>query len=213
MKYFRIRLMRTVLITLPLLAGVAVAAAESSWLPPRVEQGMVQQLAKRITLLDDGTPKKEKILLAARKTVSTMKEIVDSWGVSGVLERAPELSALNLPTTDDRYLDAMIRYQICNALLVTQLQHPAFQGNQSARITSVFGLTGITMVVVRLREPFVGEGGDQAEIEARLTSPGLEPTYQAIQADAELRRHAESACQPVLNELLEKPLTSLDADP
>lgn len=213
MTAFRVRLPHTIpLMILLLAAGSAAADPESSWLPPPVEEGTVQQLAERMKLLGEGPSNEERILAAARTTVAAIREILEGWGETGVLERTPELPDLELPASGDRYLDAMTHYQICNTILMLQLNDPAFQDDQNARITSVFGLTAVTMAMVYLRHPFVSQGGDHAEIEAHLTSLGLERAFQGIQTNAELREHAESGCLPVLIELLEKPLQSLGED-
>lgn len=188
------------------------ADPETSWLPPRVEEGVAQQLAERMKLLGDGASNDERILAAARATVAAIRGLLEGWGETGVLERTPDLPALELPVSGDRYLDAMMRFQICNAILMVQLNDPAYQDDQNARVTSVFGLTAITLAVLRLRHPFVAQGRNQAEIEAHLTSPDLEPALEGIQTNPDLRGHAESGCQPVLVELLEKPLQSLGED-
>jgi hypothetical protein len=97
----------------------------------------------------------------------------------------------------------MARYQICNMVLMLQLQDPARAADQDAKLTSVTGLTAFTLAVIYLRLPFLQSGGDEAEIESFLTSASMAKVLEKIEKDAALREHAGSQCTPPLTALME----------
>lgn len=196
------------LLSLPA-AGGAAAAQQASWLPPRVAEGAAQQLAERMRLLSAGESDGERVLAGARELVDAIAGVITEWGVDGVLARAPEQTAFEIPSAGDRYLDAMARYQVCNLLLFVQLQDPAFQDDANAKVTSVFGLSAVTLALLSLREPFLADGGDETAIEAHLTGPALEPALAAVQGDPEARASVEERCGKVVVELIEEPLARL----
>ena len=72
-----------------------------------------------------------------------------------------------------RSLDAMAHYQICNLVLMVQLQDPHFAEDEDAKMTSVTGLTAFTLAVLYLRHPFLEAGGSDREIEAFLTGASM----------------------------------------
>ncbi|MGD8816478.1 MAG: hypothetical protein PVJ51_04780 [Acidobacteriota bacterium] len=189
------------------------AAQDATWLPPEIAEGAAQQLADRMRLLPEllggESPDDERVLVGTRQMIGAIADVLESWGSGGVLERAPELAALNVPSTGDQYLDAMAHYQVCNLLLYLQLEDPAYNEDLDTRITSVFGLSAITLAVLSLREPFLAAGGTPAAVEAHLSGPTLEPALQSLQSDADARAAAEADCQPVVVALLEEPLSGL----
>jgi hypothetical protein len=189
--------------------GGALRSQELAWLPPQVAEGAALQLAERMRLLGEAEPDEARLLEAARRVVGSMVEVLHAWGVDGVLERAPDPPGLEIAAAGDALLDAMARYQICNLLLALQLEDPAYREDMNARITSVFGLSAVTLAVVRLREPFHAGGGDDAAIEAHLAGPALEPLFAAIQQEPQTRARAEEGCEPVVFALLEEPLSQL----
>jgi hypothetical protein len=197
--------------TLLLVLGLPMAA-QPSWLPPRVADGMATQLAGRMRELVPGEPDDARLLAGARQVVAAMAKELDRWGVEGVVERAPSFAGVPLPAADNRYLDAMARYQLCNAVLFVQSEDPAFRDDRNTRTTSVFGLSAVTMAIVRLREPFVAADGDPGAIEAHLTSPAFESVVAALQTEPKIRSAVEAGCQPVTVALLENPLSGLDRD-
>lgn len=199
-----------------LIAGSS-AAQNATWLPPEIAEGAAQQLAERMRLLPEllggEHPDDERVLVGARQMIGAIAEVLGSWGSDGVLERAPELAALDVPSTGDRYLDAMARYQVCNFLLYLQLEDPAYNSDLDTRIASVFGLSSVTLTVLSLREPFLAAGGTPAAVEAHLSGPTLEPALQSLRSDADARAAAEADCQPVVAALLEEPLSRLRREP
>jgi hypothetical protein len=98
---------------------------------------------------------------------------------------------LTLPGANDRHLDAMARYQLCNLVLFRQFES-----------VGAFGLTAVTLAVVYLMQPFVAGGGSPDRVEAFLTGATMEKVNSAIQEKPELLTHVERQCEPVVGELL-----------
>lgn len=184
-------------------------AAQEAWLPPPVAEGMTRQLAERMRTLGEGEPDEERLMAGAREVVGSIAQVLETWGLDGVHERAPSFPTFTIPPAGNRHLDAMARYHVCIMVLYLQFEDPALQSDVNARVTSVFGLTALTMAIVRLREPFVAGGGDDTAIEAYLAGPALEPILAALQTDPEARSAAETSCRPVVVSLLEEPLSRL----
>lgn len=193
--------------------GGGASAQEFSWLPGPVAEGAAQQLADRMKLLpelfDGEVPELEKVLGGSRRMIGEMASVVGDWGFDGVLAQTPEFSQIAIEPTGDRYLDAMGHYQVCTMLLYLQLQDPAYNADLNIRMTSVFGLSGLALATVSLREPFVAGGGDPAAIEGHLSGPALEPAFKAIQGDPAIRGQTEAECGPVVVELIDRPLQIL----
>ncbi len=200
--------MKRLLVGLLIVSWVTSArAAESNWLPPQMADAVAHQLAERMTRLGAGGD--ETALLArARRMVDAIREQIDRWGAEGTLRHSPRFPGIDVPVNDNPQLDAMGRYQICNAVLFRQLQDPAFSDDQNAMITSTLGLTAVTMTIVRLRQILLDKGGSDEAIQAFLTSSAFEPLVQKIQTDLEVRAAVEQQCQPVVVDLLREALSS-----
>ena len=181
--------------------AVPVHASEE-WLPPPVAEGMAQQLGERMTQMGIGGRDEDHVLAIARQTVTRMRMHLDAWKLSGVLERAPRFPELELPEATNQYVDAMTRYSLCNIVLFRMFVDPTTREDPRAMAISTYGLTGVTMAIVRLREPYVREGGTDAMIEAALTSPELEVLAQRIQEEEDLLRHVARQCDPLVRALL-----------
>jgi hypothetical protein len=97
----------------------------------------------------------------------------------------------------------MARYQLCNMVLMIQLQDPDFANNEDAKMSSVTGLTAFTLAVLYLRHPFLEAGGNDGEIEAFLTSERMESVLETIQTEPAARAHAATQCTPTLMALVE----------
>lgn len=185
-----------------LLAAVAVPLAAADWLPAGAEEAMARQLAGRLVeagLAPAGTPE---VLTGSREMVASLIATLERWQVAGTLARAPEFPGLELAPAGEAHLDAMARYQICNMVLAIQHADPAFADDVNARLTAALGLTAVTLAVVRLREPFVRQGGTDAQIEAALTSAAHEKILTGIQEDPAVRAHVEKQCTPATVALL-----------
>jgi len=183
----------------------AAAPTWAEWLPPYVEEGAAQQLADRFAMIGEVTDR-EALVEGTRGILQAMRTTIERWGADGTVERAPTFERFTVRTSGNRYLDAMGSYSVCNLLLLRQLESADFADDRNARMTSVLGLSSLTLAILRLREPFVEAGGTHPQIEAYLTGADLEPVFEAIQTDPEILAHAEERCQPVVVESLEEPL-------
>lgn len=195
MKSFAITILAVSMLAVPL-------HASEDWLPPAVAEGMAQQLGERMTQAGLGGSDEGRVIDRAREAVAGMRQHLEAWELRGVLENAPRFPELELPAGTNRYLDAMTRYSLCNLVLFRVFADPAFREDRRAMTISTYGLTGMTMAIVRLREPYVREGGNDAGIEAALTGPELESLAEKIQKDEDLLRHVEQQCSPVVVSLL-----------
>ena len=195
MKSFVITILAVSMLSAPL-------HASENWLPPAVAEGLAQQLGERMTQVGLGGSDEARVIDGARESVARMEQHLDAWELRGVLEGAPRFPELELPGSASRYLDAMTRYSLCNLVLLRMFGDPALREDRRAMSISTFGLTGMTMAIVRLREPHVREGGTDAMMEAALTRPELESLVEKIQEDEDLLLHVERQCHPVVLKLL-----------
>jgi len=194
-------------------ASDAAAPAPPSWLPPQIEVSLTQQLANRMKHFGLGPANDDQKLLAgARAMIRAIAADLDARGEDGIEKLAPDFSGFELPQSGQRELDLMVRYNVCNLALYMQSLDPAFQDDVNAKLTSVLGLTAVTMVIGYLRDPFVHAGNDAAQIEAHLTDPNLQPIFDRIQKEPEIRASVEKTCQPVITTLLEGPLNQVGGD-
>jgi hypothetical protein len=185
------------------------AAAEPSWLPAPVEEGAAQQLADRLLALGDDGSDPQQVLGGAREMLRRMRDTVDAWGGEGALRRAPTFDGVSLPGASRPTLFAMGGWSVCNLDLYLAYDEATRTGDAGAALAPALGLSAVTLVILRLREPFLAEGGGQREIEAHLTSPEFDSLLAAIQSTAPLRAAVRKGCAPALGELLAGPLEYL----
>ncbi|KAB2959991.1 MAG: hypothetical protein F9K16_12020 [Thermoanaerobaculia bacterium] len=185
-----------------LLAAAVAPAAAAGWLPAGAEEATARQLAGRLVEAGLAPGETPEVLSASREMVAHMIATIERWKVAGTRERAPEFPGLELPPAGEPHLDAMARYQVCTMALMIQHGDSAFDDDLNARLTASLGLTALTLAVVRLREPFVRQGGTDAQIEAALTSAAHEKILTGIQEDPAVRAHVEKQCTPVTVALL-----------
>lgn len=209
------RTISTVLLAFVLIPGVTAsqepvqqsAPQPPSWLPPAIVDSLTQQLANRMKHFGLGPANDDqKLIDQARSMILAMGADLDARGEDAIEKLAPTFSGFDLPQSGQRELDLMVRYNVCNLALYMQLQDPALQDDTNARLTSTLGLTAVTMVIGYLRGPFVHAGNDAAQIAAHLTDPNLQPIFDRIESEPELRTAVETTCQPVITTLLEGPL-------
>jgi hypothetical protein len=185
-----------------LLAAVAVPAAAAGWLPADAEEMLARQLAGRLVEAGLAPGETPEVLSGCREMVGHMILTIEQWQVAGTRERAPEFPGLELPPAGEPHLDAMARFQVCNMMLMIQHRDTAYDDDINARLTASLGLTAVTLAVTRLREPFVRQGGTDAQIEAALTNADFEKVLTGIQEDPAVRAHVEKQCTPVTVALL-----------
>jgi hypothetical protein len=197
----RLRASLAVLIVLQL-PGAAFAA-EPGWLPPEAEEGIAKQLAERLAEIATGPATEAGALLErARKDVGRQRARLESWGSKGVLDRAPDLAKLEMPKTDDKRLDAMSRYQMCNAILYIRHQARGAEKDAAARLTAARGLTGITLAVLYVGSPILAADGTDERVKAFLTSDAQEVVMNRVQDQPGLLEYADRQCLPVVKALI-----------
>ncbi|HSM15340.1 MAG TPA: hypothetical protein VLA66_14835 [Thermoanaerobaculia bacterium] len=207
----RVGLGVVVVIVSGLVAGAARADEAGEWLPALVAEGAAEQLAGRLGEAGFGVEKPAERAEAARAVVAGLRDTLEAWGADGTLARAPEFPELAVPRAEDRRLDAMARWHVCNLVLFLQLADPALADDVDAKLTGALGLTGVTLAVLRLRQPFLAAGGDARAVEGLLAGPGMEPVLERLQNEAEARGHAETRCQAPVVELLARSVANLAA--
>lgn len=179
-------------------AGATTVGAQAGWLPAGAQDQMASQLAERLTTISK--PKDAAGLAqATRRIVEAVGGQLESWTARGALDKAPTFPMLTLPGANDRHLDAMARYQLCNLVLFRQFESAA---DAQDRRVGAFGLTAVTLAVVYLMQPFVAGGGNPDRVAAFLTGAPMEKVNSAIQERPELLTHVERQCEPVVGELL-----------
>lgn len=195
MKSFAITMLAVSMLAAPL-------SASEEWLPAAVAEGLAQQLGERMTQAGLTGSGEGRVIDSAREAVAGMRQHLDAWELGGVLENAPRFPELELPASTNQYVDAMTRYSLCNLVLFRVFADPAFREDRRAMSISTYGLTGMTMAIVRLRDPYLQEGGTDATMEAALTRPELGSLMEEIQKDEDLLLHVERQCRPVVLTLL-----------
>ena len=183
-----------------LIHSMPAMAADPDWLPPRVAEGVMQQLQARMAQTDpsrvtDPTKAKQ----ASRDLVTRFRQQIDRWGPDGVISRAPPLAAIKLPSARQRELDAMARYQICNLVLMLQYEDGA---DKRQKQIGAMGLTAMTMTIFSLRPAYLKAGGREERIKQFLTSAEMERVHDAIQRDPKQLDNAQTDCGKVMGELL-----------
>lgn len=194
---------------LPAMPPMPPMPPESGWLPPAVEAGSAQQLADRLRPLGDGKPDEAKLGAASRDLVRALRDTLGAWGADGVVARAPVFPELEVPAAREPQLDAIGRWNVCLLVFYLQLEDPALAGDGDAQLTSILGLSAVTLAVLRVREPYVAAGGSDEALEAHLTGPETDALLKSFQSDAKRRGYAEARCQPVVRELLAAPIAYL----
>ena len=181
------------------LMASSVVAQEESWLPARVFEGMVDQIKQRGAEKDLDPVTGDEF---AQGFATKVRDSVGRLGESGVLESAPQFDKFDVPQMGQTHVDSMVRYQICN--MVTMLQHtdPAFDDDPQAKVAAILGLTSFTMAALRLRQPYLDSGGSEGDIEALLTSSGMQPVLDGLRDDVEIREHVEERCNQTFEKLL-----------
>lgn len=184
------------------LAGAARPGGAQDWLPPAVVDGLSQQLYDRLAAIEEAPDDDPAEALGrVRDGVLRLRAAVDDWGDEGVFARAPSFGRLDVPRSGQRHLDAMARYQLCNAMLIRQLLE---EEDAERQRVAMIGVTGLTVAIMFLRDPFITQGGSHAQIESFLTSEAMEREFTRIQQSRALRDHVDEACAPTVATLIER---------
>jgi len=194
-------------------ASPPLPAQGAPWLPAPVEEGAAQQLADRLLALGDDGSDAEQVLGGAREMLRRLRDAVDGWGAEGALRRAPEFAGVSLPGAARPELFAMGAWSVCNLDLYLRYDEATRAGDAGAALVPALGLSAVTLVIFRLRQPFVDAGGSHPQIEAHLTGPEFETLLASIQSSAAARDAVRAGCAPALGELLAGPLDYLRSPP
>jgi hypothetical protein len=183
-----------------LLTAPVDRGAQASWLPPAVREGLANQLIERLSAIGPRQPTNTAAMAeGAGHFVDAVRAQLDTWTPQGVISRVPLFARVKLPRANERHLDAMARYQLCNLVLLRQFESA---DDDRDRQVGALGLTAVTMAVLALRQPFLAEGGRIEGVEAFLTSAEMDREASRIQQDPGLIAHVEGQCQPVVVDLL-----------
>ena len=181
--------------TLISLLSLWLLQASSTWLPPQASAGLAGQLAERLAGNPDRPPTNE-LLAAAATEVARLRAVLDGWGEGGVLERAPVFAELTLPSSGQRHLDAMARYQVCTMALALDLSAAR---TDAARRQAAIGMTAMTMAVLFLRQPYLARGNDPESIRTFMVDERMERAVAGLlSGQAAVRAHVDSKCGPLL---------------
>lgn len=198
------RTLRRVLMPLLVVTGAVAAAAQSiSWFPPELEMAIARQLTSRMSkaglspVLDDSG-----VSQAARMSVRGLAKTLGSWTDAEAVDRAPSFPDITLPSASQHHIDAMARYEVCNLVLLGQVESGK---DADTRRKAALGATAMTIAVERLRAPYMATGGTDKILNTFLTSPAMVSALDGIRKKPELVAHAERQCAPLLQELLFKP--------
>jgi hypothetical protein len=185
-----------VLLVIPM---TGIEAQQPAWLPAEGEAFLVEQLVGRLSEIEGKGPESTRSD-RARGSVAALRVRIDHSGPATLIARAPAFADLKMPATPSEHLNAMARYTMCSLVLALQLQTSK---SLNDRLAAVLGLTATTMVILRIREPYLAGGGTDAAMEKFLSAnPALEAEVERIQDSPALLTHAQSECAPVLEALI-----------
>src|SRR5262245_30028027 len=106
--------MRMITVGLAALCCVSLAGAEEPWLPPPVAEQLAGVLYERVKAVAPDRPvPEERLRETSRQTVDAMAARFAAWGEKPLLDRAPALKMLKLPSAQQPQLDAITRYFAC----------------------------------------------------------------------------------------------------
>jgi hypothetical protein len=185
------------LVILVVWSAAVTRQARTDWMPPQMEEIVVQQLVERLGEIDLGWSR-ERMNNAARVTVATIRARLEQWKETELLARAPVLGVLKLAPESDPRLNAMRRYHMCTAAAMIRHERRAREKSEEARIAAVAALTTGSMAVLYLRDAFINAGGTGANVEKLLTDPALQPIIDRLQTSPDDMMAVQAECVPVL---------------
>lgn len=194
-----------VLVALGLVAWSApIAHAQEDWLHPAGAEVVVQGLVERMKPIDFGQPVPEDMLReTARKSISVLSERLASWGEKSVMEHAPALKPLDLPHAGQAHLEAMARYFTCAGVYeVLHLRGRFARADRDARIFAAMAPSSLSVASLYLRHRYLAAGGTDAQAEAFLSGPTMEPVIERIQDSEPLLEGAHEECRTLVTWLI-----------
>jgi hypothetical protein len=181
------------------LGCASLAPAEESWLPAPVAEQMAGKLYERVkAVAPDGPVPEDRLRATSRQTVDALAARFAAWGEKPLLDHAPTLKMLALPSAKQPQLDAITRYFACGAVYeVLHARNGFAKADREARILAAMAPSGLSMAMLYLRMPYQKAGGTDAQMEAFMTSPQMEPVLAALQDDAKVLEAAFQECRPL----------------
>lgn len=198
--------MRKTMVGVAALCCASLGSAGEPWLPPPVAEMMAGKLYDRTkaTAVFGAVPD-ERLRENARLTVDALSARFAGWGEKAVREHAPALRSLGLPEAKQPHLDAMARYFTCAGVYeVLHLRDAFAKAEQDERVLAAMAPTGFSMAMLYLRTPYLDSGGTDAQMEAAMTSPQMEPILATLQEDVKLLEAAYRECSPVVTWLMKE---------
>lgn len=191
--------MRMTLVVVAALGCVSLAGAEESWLPAPVAEQATASLYERVkAVAPDGPVPDERLRVTSRQTVDALAARLAAWGEKPLLDRAPALKMLTLPSAKQPQLDAITRYFACGAVYeVLHARNGFAKADRDARILAAMAPSGLSLAMFYLRTPYLQAGGTDAAMEAFMTGPRMEPVLAALQDDAKVLDAAFQECRPL----------------
>lgn len=179
--------------------------AALAWLPPNFEQASAAMLVPRLTALGAAGPGAEQAQAAARELARAVPRRVASWGEEEVIQRAPALRKVGVPSNRQRHLAAMARYFTCIATYEVMHTRGGFaSASDVERLTAAKASFGLTVATLYLRHRHLEATGEEGDaIEAFLTGPQMEPVLQRLQDDAALLHAAYGECRVLATALVD----------
>jgi hypothetical protein len=199
-----LQMKKTLLLALiPALVAAGPIIGATDWLPEDGQESLAQQVAVKLADTHLGNEENEEQRLSrARVAVGSMMSTIDSWGPTGVAERAPALEELALPVSEHPYLNAIASYGACT------LHLDALYGNRgldesapSIRALAAIASAAIPLATAILRHHYLAEGGTDDELRAFLTSDEITSASLRIKNDRDLISYSWEECAPTLGEL------------
>ena len=194
----------TLLLLLPCLALPASGA--DNWLPEDGRESLSSEIAARLgTTRLSATNDEAQLLATARSTVDSIISTIDTWGGEELANRAPELDELELPASENVYLDAIARYGACNFHLEALYGNLALdESAPSIRVSAAIASAAIPLATANLRHHFQAAGGTDDELRAYLTSEAMAAASQRIKDNREMISYSWRECAPTISALTEK---------
>jgi len=197
-----IRSLRRSALATVVLAGLTLSppmvASDSDWLPEPVRDAVAQELIQRMQPIETGPEiDPEERFAAARRGVDDIVERLDSWGLDGLLDRSPDISALDFPPTRKAIPAAIGRWGACSLGLYEELAE-----NDEQLFYIALSNVSVMMVSAYFRHAYLEDSGTDDELKVYLTSNAFAAIEAQMAENPDLRGEVNEQCGPALSALL-----------
>ena len=191
---------------LAIILATQATAAQFEWFPPEARESAAVDMAAKIAEIDLGTEVDDATRLqAARGFVADILSRLDEWGVEKLVEEAPDVSDLEFPPSDNRYLDAMARYGLCTYFLETNFADVAADADgPDFRLSAAMGLMSVSMVNLTLLHAYSEDGGSEEGFQTYFNSEAMNQFSQSLAENEGFLDYTSERCSPVLLAMLGK---------